>query len=53
MNNDGSTAGEEDYDLPEEFTCEKCGCELTQNSYSTEYWGAQVLQTEWECKNCN
>jgi len=51
MNDDETTAGE--YFPEEENTCEGCGGELTQNSFTEEYWGAQVLKTEWVCKNCD
>jgi hypothetical protein len=51
MNDDDTTTGE--YFPDEENTCEGCGGVLTQNSFTEEYWGAQVLQTEWVCKNCD
>ena len=51
MNDDETTAGE--YFPEEEITCETCGGILTQNSFTEEYWGAQVLQTEWVCTNCD
>lgn len=50
MNDDDTTA---EYFPDEENTCEGCGGVLTQNSFTEEYWGAQVLKTEWVCKNCD